>query len=455
MQGVRFYYRYLEYSIPDREFSVMQKSMNRLKDQLLIQKYDIVTYMARIAVRNFGPLRDCDVNINKYTIFIGPQGSGKSTLARLYSSLSWIEKSIWRNSLSKEFDADKFLKIIGYLQLDEFVEPDTSILYEGSLVTIRYSEGHVVAEKRQLSSYILPKLLYIPSERSYLSISDDFLSSENLPSVFYELASDYSAARSAVGLKGFDIPVNGFRFIYSKSESSSVIIDKSSNYRIRLNHAASGIQSVLPLALVFAYHCNVLRYEEKPGLSVISVQQKARILRMMGEFIGTDDIASDNTPEMNVLKAAGITEITEDPALKRQLIRELRRIFDFRLSAIIEEPEQNLFPLAQKELVEFLVRETNEGDGSLLLTTHSPYVLSVLNNLIFAGEHSRKKGINEIISKSLQIRYKEISAYYFSDGSCSSIMDSDMRCINPENIDSCSVDINHTYSLMENIVYGC
>ena len=72
----------------------MQKSMNRLKDQLLIQKYDIVTYMARIAVRNFGPLRDCDVNINKYTIFIGPQGSGKSTLARLYSSLSWIEKSI-------------------------------------------------------------------------------------------------------------------------------------------------------------------------------------------------------------------------------------------------------------------------------------------------------------------------------------------------------------------------
>lgn len=256
-------------------------------------------------------------------------------------------------------------------------------------------------------------------------------------------------------MKGFDIPVKGFRFVYSKSESSSVIIDKSSNYRIRLNHAASGIQSVLPLALVFAYHRNVLRYEEKPGLSVISVQQKARILRMMGEFIGTDDIASDNTPEMNVLKAAGITEITEDPALKRQLIRELRRIFDFRLSAIIEEPEQNLFPLAQKELVEFLVRETNEGDGSLLLTTHSPYVLSVLNNLIFAGEHSRKKGINEIISKSLQIRYKEISAYYFSDGSCSSIMDADMRCINPENIDSCSVDINHTYSLMENIVYGC
>lgn len=188
---------------------------------------------------------------------------------------------------------------------------------------------------------------------------------------------------------------------------------------------------------------------------MISVQQKARILRMMDEFIGTDDIASDNTPEMNVLKAAGITEITEDPALKRQFIRELRRIFDFRLSAIIEEPEQNLFLLAQKELVEFLVRETNEGDGSLLLTTHSPYVLSVLNNLIFAGEHSRKKGINEIISKSLQIRYKEISAYYFSDGSCSSIMDADMRCINPENIDSCSVDINHTYSLMENIVYGC
>ena len=175
----------------------------------------------------------------------------------------------------------------------------------------------------------------------------------------------------------------------------------------------------------------------------------------MEEFSGTRDISSDNTPEMNVLKAAGITEITDDLNQSRLLVKRLRRIFDFRLSAIIEEPEQNLFPLAQKELVEFLVRGTNNRNGSLLLTTHSPYVLSVLNNLIFAGEHSRKKGIDELISREIQIRYNEINAYYFSnDGTSSSIMDADMKYINPEAIDSCSTEINSVYASMEKIVYG-
>ncbi len=412
--------------------------------------------MERIEAKNFGPLRDCSVVISKYTVLIGPQGSGKSTLSRLYASLAWIEKSAWRNPLFFEnFDTGDFIKIIGYLQLDEFIESDTRIIYEGSLITLRYSDKHVEIEKKRTLSYILPKLLYIPSERSYLSISDDFLASGNLPSVFYELASDYSAARSVIGSKGFDIPVNGFSFLFRKSDSSSIIIDKSKNYYVRLNHAASGIQSVLPLALVFAYQCDVLRYEEKPGMSVISVQQREKIMKVMEEFSGTRDISSENTPEMNVLKAAGITEITDDLNQSRLLAKRLRRIFDFRLSAIIEEPEQNLFPLAQKELVEFLVRGTNNRNGSLLLTTHSPYVLSVLNNLIFAGEHSRKKGIDELISREIQIRYNEINAYYFSnDGTSSSIMDADMKYINPEAIDSCSTEINSVYASMEKIVYG-
>ncbi len=411
--------------------------------------------MERIVVRNFGPLRDCDVDIRRYTVFIGPQGSGKSTLSRLYTSLSWIEKSVWRNTLSyKDFNADRFIRIISYLQLDEFIEPDTFILYEGSIMTLRYSEGHVMIGKGKESSYTLPKLLYIPSERSYLSISDDFLSSGNLPSVFYEFASDYSAARNLVGSKGFDIPVNGFRFIYSKLDSSSIIMDEGGGYRIRLSRAASGIQSVLPLSLVFAYRCDALAYDERPGMSVISVQQKEKVLGMMDGFIGSHDISSEDSPEMNVLKAAGITGITADPALSDALISKLRHVFDFRLSAVIEEPEQNLFPLAQKELVEFLVRGTNGKDGSLLLTTHSPYVLSVLNNLLFAGENSQEKGMDAIISEDLQIKYNETSAYFFSDGMCSSIMDAGMKCINPEDIDTCSAEINHDYSLMEDLVYG-
>ena len=411
--------------------------------------------MTRIIVKNFGPLRNCEVEIRKFTVFIGPQGSGKSTMARLYTSLSWIEKTVWRNPFFiKRLTLKEFIKIIGYLQLDSFIEPETIILYESSLIKLKYSHGNIVIEKRSISSYLLPKLLYIPSERSFLSISENFLGTENLPSLFYELSSDYSVARNIIGSKGFDIPVNGFHFSFNKADASSIITDKNRNYKIKLSQAASGIQSVVPLSLIFAYHCDDLTYAEKPGFSIISVNQKTLIQELAENYTGTEDISSKDSPEMNILKAAGIYEITDNPIKQKILTRLLRKLFDFRLSAIIEEPEQNLFPMAQKEVVEFLVSGTNETKNTLLLTTHSPYVLSTLNNLIFAGENSRRKGINEIISKNIQIKYKDVGAYYFTDGSCSTIMDNEIKCINPETIDSCSATINDAYSQMEDIVYA-
>ena len=39
--------------------------------------------MAKLTVKNVGPIREAEVEVKKHTVFIGPQGSGKSTLAKL------------------------------------------------------------------------------------------------------------------------------------------------------------------------------------------------------------------------------------------------------------------------------------------------------------------------------------------------------------------------------------
>ena len=39
--------------------------------------------MAKLMVKNVGPIREAEVEVKKHTVFIGPQGSGKSTLAKL------------------------------------------------------------------------------------------------------------------------------------------------------------------------------------------------------------------------------------------------------------------------------------------------------------------------------------------------------------------------------------
>lgn len=43
--------------------------------------------MYNISIRNFGPINKGDIDINKLTIFIGPNNSGKSYLAKLIHSL--------------------------------------------------------------------------------------------------------------------------------------------------------------------------------------------------------------------------------------------------------------------------------------------------------------------------------------------------------------------------------
>ena len=50
---------------------------------------------------------------------------------------------------------------------------------------------------------------------------------------------------------------------------------------------------------------------------------------------------------------------------------------------VIDEPEMNLHPAAQVEIIEFLAMLVNAG-LNVLITTHSPYIIDHISNLIVA-----------------------------------------------------------------------
>ena len=63
---------------------------------------------------------------------------------------------------------------------------------------------------------------------------------------------------------------------------------------------------------------------------------------------------------------------------------------------VVEEPEAHLFPVAQKALIELLVLMTNHlPESQLIITTHSPYVLTIINNLLFASRVIDKNPVSE------------------------------------------------------------
>lgn len=125
---------------------------------------------------------------------------------------------------------------------------------------------------------------------------------------------------------------------------------------------------------------------------------------------------------------------------------------------IVEEPEQNLFPSTQKSLVENLVSTCNENghEHGFTLTTHSPYVLSALNNLIYAYQVGQKNDVSDIVPKQCWIAPSDVCAWMVMDnGTVEDIIDSELNHIMAEKIDSVSTCINETFdSLMKRDLYG-
>jgi predicted ATPase len=115
----------------------------------------------------------------------------------------------------------------------------------------------------------------------------------------------------------------------------------------------------------------------------------------------------------------------------------------------IEEPEAHLFPSAQRNVIELIATVFNYRKEKLqfFITTHSPYVLTALNNLLQAGilyEESSQDILHQL--EKIVPRYKalttsDLSAYVLANGKCSSIICSDTGLIDAKVIDSVSDEL--------------
>ena len=411
--------------------------------------------MAQLTIKNLGPIKECSLTINRITAFIGPQGSGKSTAAKLYTAFLWLEKSLTRSSVSrKECTTDFFIStVLKYIEIDHLVESDTELEYWGDNFHFTFSEGKLkIRQRMKYSQYVLPQILYMPAERSFLSVLNIF-SIENLSPVLYELASSFSDAREQIAKNGFDLPINGFVYHYDKANNTSTITDKDSDYSVILNRAASGVQSVLPLALVFAYFLAKLEYKDKGTASILTVGQAKKIREIASKF-SCDTKYKKNSVLTRILDKAGVEFVPDNLGEYDELLQEIRKYIDLKLTTVIEEPELNLFPEAQKELVEYLIKGINRNHGDILITTHSPYILESLNNLIYAGELANKgKDVSCIVPEDQQVRFDDVSAYLFGNGTAISILDQKLRDIDGVRLDSCSVLINKVYEKLEDVEY--
>lgn len=369
-----------------------------------------IEVMETIHIKHVGPLTDTgEIRLNRVMLLIGPQGAGKSTLMKILSFCRWVEKRIMQDEseLKQYANYKRFIKLLKKFHhlSDTFFSTESKIVYRGVCIAITWEGGlSRNAQITKLSNFKTDrhnsKLSFIPAERNLASAIQNIdrayrgnPGEDLLFNYLFELEEagmDYSDKHKLKLSIGND-------YSYYRSSAGQHFIEQDSINRSFLSYyASSGLQSVFPIDVISSYLINKLG--TMPTFSIDDV------FRIMGVGAGNDA----------VVKYEDFMEVSR------------KREGEFKYSSMhlcVEEPEQNLYPESQKELLLSLLgtitkaKDKETRPSSLVMTTHSPYLLSVMNVQMakaWAEEEKMRNAEGETEAPSYNLRSWEFSAYYIS-----------------------------------------
>ena len=347
--------------------------------------------MSKIRIKNFGPIKtgcldnEGWMDIKKVTVFIGNQGSGKSTVAKVYSTLTWLEKALNRGDVEKgEISHDFFYEIFSYQRIKNYFRDNTEIEYEGDTIKVVYKKSLNYPEiiQQTINHYSVPKIMYVPSERNFLSVIRNAFGIKNLPDTLYTFAEELRKGQLALNDELLHLPIDDLKYKFTKENETSYLI--GDDFELDLLESSSGFQSLVPMYLVTKFLSDELQKGTNVLREQLNVEQSVRRNKEIADVMFDKDLSDKE-------KSEKIIEI-DSKYLNTCIIN------------IVEEPEQNLFPTSQWELVKTLLEFNNLNSGSkLLMTTHSPYLISYLTLAVEANALKEKICTDELKARLNQI----------------------------------------------------
>ncbi len=383
--------------------------------------------MNRIKIHNFGPIKDIDIELSKLMVFIGPQGVGKSTFAKLLTILSDV---YWWASICKNNNPlSEFKK----MRIEKYFASDTIIEYRGwNDVNIAYQKGNfniTIGGKTEDEAYDLCKMLIGVSTADNLinlgfdikdtKIDRSINDNRNFLRANLRYACYIPAERNLAGAVSSSLA----SIILSNIPLPNTLMEYLSLYERAKNHFSTYDASFLGV-----------RYDKSNGADCISVLDDEK------KHISLEECSSGIQSALPMLMISDYA-------------RE-ERCFD---TYVVEEPEQNLFPTNQREILNRLISIAGSDECSyMVVTTHSPYLLSALNVSMLADKLSNtdeiKDEINDIVAPQFRINSDNVSVFSLGGETyCESIKDNRTGLVSVNYLDVISdaigSDFNKLYQL--------
>ena len=449
----------------------------------------------RITVRHFGPIEDATIDIKPLLVLIGPQASGKSTLAKLIYFFQQLPLEFFTRFYQSEREfmdmtqdlivpiREKFYDFFG----STFHLPDFTIVYH-------YSEGRTLT----LSLTPTKKIDAHFSEGFFTKSDKNALCSfkKELLQVKQEIAENTSASRKLV------LDERQLHYLHALNDKINEIFRNDHNDQLFVlagRNATVGYSETFEDMLRESIQRNLeaqgrRAYDSKEQTvdETIMLSFMQRVVKIRQNFINLGNfegmIAHANRElkpklilanklirkvlkgqysnseygERIVHKGGNYVYLKNASSGQQESIRILQDAFlslyqGNKLLRIVEEPEAHVYPEAQMATIQLLILMLNNSlSNNLVLTTHSPYTLTIINNLIYAAKvgENHSDDVNKVVDKSLWLPWENVEAYRILNGRAEKILDNEIHEIKAELIDEVSQTISKQYNRLLDIETG-
>lgn len=398
--------------------------------------------MRKLSIKNFGPVANAELELKAVNLLIGEQSIGKSTIAKLIT----IMTDIYSLSMVISTDHLGWMEQLKTYGLDIYSKNDYHIQYEWMEQDI-----HLVLT-------INKDEVVTSFTKGEISVSDK----EEIPRMLIDLKPIYHQEQFFNQVKAVLDNAKGveLRDMMSSLQQlffNSIYIPAERNFFSFFSKALPALNLVRD-----SIPQNLLRFslEYQNAKSTYS-KYDSSLLNVSYEYDGSDDYFTDynSSQRYHLSYASSGIQSTMPLLLVLQYAVNKREYSSF----VIEEPETNLFPDKQVALLRHILKTVNSDGRTLTITTHSPYLLSALNNSLFAGLMIKQYGegikeeLSKVIDKDCFLTPEECSVYSLGESVngkgfyCKSVVDPETGMIDSNALDGVSLLLSEEFSKMEDV----
>ena len=461
----------------------------------------------KIKFQNLGSIKEAELDLLPLTVIIGPNNSNKTYIAysiyglwkRIsnYSTSSLLRKTVWEmvnkkllvqlknednGVLSLKIDEhfyDLFIEIIkgiarrfSVYSLESFFQDSSRKIFYKTMLEIEISERDIKEGIKQLSNQESPhfRIYKIEQNNDHLflhlneNINNDSFS-QNIVSVVVSLIIEnifsdilpFPAERNAF-INTYKMLANRrYKFLKeTQRELSYGGRSTSAKRQLELLREQGDIRYPQPVE-DFLDFLSDIELENKSDPDPRNKNEFQQLADKIEEYIQNKNKTKfKNTKfggkeiKVSVKKGLEIDLYNASSSIKQlaPLLLYLRyraKVGDF---LVIDEPEMNLHPESQVKLLEALSILVNLG-VRVLLTTHSPYIMAHLNNIVNGNHDDQEILENQAQSLYLQdsqafLKMDQVSAYEIKENKLLSLHDPDYG-IRWDTLSDVSVDVQQKF----------